>query len=104
MSEDSLKLVFSFYHVALGIKLRSSIVAVNTFNCWAICSGFFSADVIKHSDQKQLRGGEDLFILHFEVTLQFITEGNQGRDSSMKLKAGLIAISPCTFSCEGTPS
>jgi hypothetical protein len=33
----------------------------------SVCSGFLSALVINHSDQKQLMGGKDLLALRFQV-------------------------------------
>jgi hypothetical protein len=53
-------------------------------------SAFLFIAVIKHFNRKQLKEGEDLFALHFQVI-----KGTQGRNSSSNLKQKPLRVAAC---------
>lgn len=62
-----------------------------------LCSSLIFVAVIKHPDQKQLRGGKDLFGLYFQVIAHH--QGKSSKNSSKNLKqklsrnaCGLLAL------------
>lgn len=56
------------------------------------CSSFNSVAVTNTTTKKQLRSGKDFFFFWLTFQSQSIIEGNPNRNSSINLKAGLLAI------------
>lgn len=48
------------------------------FWVYTICFSLIPVAVVKHSDQKQLRGGKELFSLPFQVTSLLLREVRAG--------------------------
>ena len=61
------------------LNLFCYILILHTVSCLAVgcCSGFLSVAVIKHSDQKKLRGGRGLFGLYFPFPVHHLGKSEQ---------------------------
>jgi len=58
-----------------------------------LCSSLIFVAVIKHSDQKQRRGGKDLFGLYFQVTAHHQRKSSKNSSENLKLKLSTNACS-----------